>query len=95
LEDESRDAWERGGADALIVTGGGTGWSADPEHLRRVHSIVPRAPLLIGSGTTLETLPTFLPEASGFIVGTALKKNSKINPARVRAFVAALAKARN
>jgi hypothetical protein len=86
LEDESRDAWERGGADALIVTGGGTGWSADPEHLRRVHSIVPRAPLLIGSGTTLETLPTFLPEASGFIVGTALKKNGKINPARVRAF---------
>jgi len=94
LEDESRDAWERGGADALIVTGGGTGWAADPEHLRRVHSIVPRAPLLIGSGTTLETLPTFLPEASGFIVGTALKKNGKIDPARVRAFVAALTKAR-
>ena len=94
LEDEARDAWERGGADALILSGAGTGHGTDPDHLRRAHSAVPRAPLLIGSGTTLENLREFLPEASGFIVGTALKRSGKIDPARVRAFVRALAKAR-
>ena len=93
IEDEARDAWERGGADALILSGAGTGHGTDPDHLRRAHSAAPRAPLLIGSGTTLENLHEFLPEASGFIVGTALKRNGRIDPARVRAFVRALAQA--
>jgi membrane complex biogenesis BtpA family protein len=94
IEDEARDAWERGGADALILSGAGTGHGTDPDHLRRAHSAAPRAPLLIGSGTTLENLHEFLPEASGFIVGTALKRSGKIDPARVHAFVRALANAR-
>ena len=94
IEDEARDAWERGGADALILSGAGTGHGTDPDHLRRAHSAAPRAPLLIGSGTTLENLHEFLPEASAFIVGTALKRSGKIDPARVRAFVRALANAR-
>jgi len=94
IEDEARDAWERGGADALILSGAGTGHGTDPDHLRRAHSAAPRAPLLIGSGTTLENVHEFLPEASGFIVGTALKRAGKIDPARVRAFVRALAQTR-
>jgi len=93
IEDEARDAWERGGADALILSGAGTGHGTDPDHLHRAHAAAPWAPLLLGSGTTLENLREFLPEASGFIVGTALKRSGKIDPARVRAFVRALAKA--
>lgn len=93
LEDEARDAWERGGADALILSGSGTGHGTDPDHLRRAHAAAPGAPLLIGSGTTLENLHEFLPEASGFIVGTALKRSGKIDPTRVRALVQALARA--
>jgi len=92
IEDESRDAWERGGADALILSGAGTGHGTDPDHLRRAHSAAPRAPLLLGSGTTLENIGDYLPEASGFIVGTALKRAGRIDPARVRAFVRVLAK---
>ena len=92
IEDEARDAWERGGADALILSGCGTGHGTDPEHLRRAHSAAPRAPLLIGSGTTLETLGSFLPEASGFIVGTALKKEGKLNAGLVRSFVRSLSR---
>ena len=93
IEDEARDAWERGGADALILSGCGTGHGTDPAHLRRAHSAAPRAPLLIGSGTTLETLGSFLPEASGFIVGTALKKDGKLNAGLVRSFVRSLSRA--
>ncbi|NCY21714.1 phosphorybosylanthranilate isomerase, partial [bacterium] len=52
-----------------------------------------RAPLLIGSGTTLENIEDYLPETSGFIVGTALKRSGRIDPARVRSFVRALAQA--
>ena len=92
LEDEARDAWERGGADALILSGAGTGHGTDPDHVRRAHTSAPRAPLLLGSGTTLDNLADYLPEASGFIVGTALKRAGKIDPARVRAFVRALAR---
>ena len=93
IEDEARDAWERGGADALILSGAGTGHGTDPDHLRRAHAAAPHAPLLIGSGTTLDNLADYLPETSGFIVGTALKRAGKIDPARVRAFVRALARA--
>ena len=92
LEDEARDAWERGGADALILSGAGTGHGTDPDHVRRAYAAAPRAPLLIGSGTTLENLVDYLPETSGFIIGTALKRSGKIDPTRVRAFVRALAK---
>ena len=94
IEDEARDAWERGGADALILSGAGTGHGTDPDHLRRAHTAAPRAPLLIGSGTTLENIEDYLPETSGFIVGTALKRSGRIDPACVRSFVRALAKAR-
>jgi membrane complex biogenesis BtpA family protein len=94
LEEEARDAWERGGADALILSGAGTGHGTDPDHVRRAHSAAPKAPLLIGSGTTLENIADYLPETSGFIVGTALKRSGKIDPAHVRAFVRALAKTR-
>lgn len=93
IEDEARDASERGGADALILSGAGTGHGTDPDHVRRAHSAAPLAPLLIGSGTTLANIADYLPETSGFIVGTALKRAGKIDPARVRAFVRALAKA--
>jgi len=93
IEDEARDAWERGGADALILSGAGTGHGTDPDHIRRAHAAAPRAPLLIGSGTTLGNLADYLPETSGFIVGTALKRAGKIDSSRVRAFVLALTRA--
>lgn len=92
LEDEARDAWERGGADGLILSGAGTGHGTDPDHLCRARASVPNAPLWVGSGATLQSLSDFLPQASGFIVGTALKRGGRIDPDRVRAFTRALAR---
>ena len=92
IEDEARDAWERGGADALILSGSGTGHGTDPEHLRRAHAAAPRAPLLVGSGATLDNIPDFLPYASALIVGTALKKDGKLHAGLVRSFVRSLSR---
>jgi hypothetical protein len=45
---------ERGLADALIVTGPATGAAPEPADLARVRERVPAAPLLVGSGLTVE-----------------------------------------
>ena len=73
IADEAADLLHRNGADALIVSGGGTGQPASPDDARRVKSVAGDAPVLIGSGATPESLRSFLPHADGFIVGTALK----------------------
>lgn len=99
LGDESlaaaaRDAWERGAADALIVSGAGTGLPALAADVETVRKICPKAPVLIGSGLTVNNVREFLPWINGAIVGSSLKKNGKIgNPVdatRVRALVRAM-----
>lgn len=94
LADEVNDLVARGGADALIVSGGATGQRADLAEARAVKAAAGGVPLLIGSGVTAETLEEFLPEADGFIIGTALKRDGRVdNPVdrqRVAALVARL-----
>jgi membrane complex biogenesis BtpA family protein len=65
----------RGLADALIVSGAGTGKPAALDDLRRVKAAAPDRPLLVGSGATPETTRELLSVADGLIVGTCLKKN--------------------
>ena len=93
IEDAARDAVERGLADALIVTGTGTGHATDLDDARRVRAVLPDTPLLIGSGVTAETARETLAVADGAIVGTALKAGgvtaAPVDPERVRRFVAA------
>ncbi|PSP72101.1 phosphorybosylanthranilate isomerase [Halobacteriales archaeon QS_3_64_16] len=72
---------ERGGANAVIVSGAGTGEAVDGDVLDRV--IEHRdargldVPILIGSGLTPETAPELLSLADGAIVGTALKRDGE------------------
>lgn len=75
IEDAARDTWERGHADALIVSGGGTGLPTSGEDIRRVKAAVPDAPVFIGSGLTRENAAALLAIADGAIVGTALKRD--------------------
>jgi membrane complex biogenesis BtpA family protein len=83
----------RAGADALIVSGAGTGKQTDLAAVGRVRAGVPDRPVWIGSGVTSETVRDCLEAADGVIVGTALKQGGRttapIDPARVRAFLRA------
>jgi membrane complex biogenesis BtpA family protein len=93
IGDSARDAVHRGLADALIVSGSGTGEAADRADLERVRAQCPAAKLLLGSGVSLANLADYLPLADGFIVASSLKRDGKLrNPVDVRR-VAALARA--
>ena len=93
IEDSARDTLERGVADALIISGSGTGLAADVAEVQRVRRACPAAKILLGSGVNLANIRSFLPLADGFIVGTSLKRASRLsNPIhRAAAVVAAVA----
>jgi predicted TIM-barrel enzyme len=80
-------------ADALIVSGTGTGLAAELKDVEHVRRACPSARLLLGSGVTLANARDFLPVADGFIVGTSLKVGGQVgNPVDIKR-VAALARA--
>ncbi len=74
LQDEVDDLIERALADAVIVSGAGTGKKTDPNKVREVKKFARQTPVFIGSGITAETIKQF-DAADGFIVGTSLKKD--------------------
>jgi len=90
---EVEDLVHRGGADALIVTGRGTGKAAAVDEIRQVKAAADPCPVLLGSGVDDRTIADFTPEADGFIVGSSLKTDgrptSPVDPARARRLVEA------
>ena len=96
LEDAAHDTLERGLADALIVSGVGTGKAAYIGDVERVRNACPHAKILLGSGVNVANVKDFLRIADGVIVGSSLKKDGKLaNPVdakRVAALVKAMAK---
>lgn len=96
IEDAAHDTVERGLADALIVSGVGTGRAADMEDVERVRRACPKTKLLLGSGVTVENAHDYLRLADGIIVGTSLKQNGKlanpVDPKRVAALARAMSK---
>jgi len=93
LADAARDAWERGLADALIVSGTATGGTIDPDDVEAVRRAAPDAPVLMGSGVTAATVRSALGTAHAVIVGSALEADGRaggpVELARVRALVQA------
>lgn len=93
IEDSAHDTLERGLADALIISGTGTGRVADIADVERVRTACPTAKILLGSGITTENIGKFLRYADGVIVGTSLKVGGKlfnpVDPKRVAALVKA------
>jgi uncharacterized protein len=95
IEDSARDTLERGLADALIISGTGTGAPVVPNDLKRVRAACPSAKIMLGSGVTVENVSDYLSLADGFIVGTSLKmKGAVANPVDPKR-VAALSRALN
>ncbi|MDZ4774286.1 MAG: BtpA/SgcQ family protein [Planctomycetota bacterium] len=72
------DTHQRGLADALIVSGAGTGQAPDTQRVTDVRTILPRAPIYLGSGVTIENARDLLEDADGAIVGTALKCEGRV-----------------
>ncbi|MFN4244111.1 MAG: BtpA/SgcQ family protein [Tepidisphaerales bacterium] len=94
--DEVEDMLLRGLADALIVSGSGTGKPTDPQKLAAVRAAADRTvrrkvPVLVGAGVTPESLPTLARYADGFIVGSSLKHHgfaaAPVDPSRVKALM--------
>jgi membrane complex biogenesis BtpA family protein len=62
-------------ADGLIVSGPATGAAASPAEVRAVVDGV-RLPVLVGSGLSADNLPQFA-HATGFIVGSSVKRGGR------------------
>ncbi|MEY2465906.1 MAG: uncharacterized protein QOD03_427 [Verrucomicrobiota bacterium] len=78
IEDAARDTLERGLADALVVSGTGTGEAADISDVERVRRACPTAKILLGSGVMIENVQKYS-RADGFIVGSSLKRDGKLS----------------
>ncbi len=84
LPDEVEDTVSRGRADAIIVSGAGTGKPTAVSTLREVKQAAGPAPVFVGSGVSLESISDLAPLADGLIVGTAFKENGVVtNPVSV------------
>ena len=94
IEDEVDDTLRRGLADALIVSGAGTGKVTDADHVRRVQAAARDAMVFVGSGATATNIARYRDTAAGFIVGTAFKGDglatNPVDAERVRELMAAL-----
>lgn len=84
------DAWRRGRADALIVSGPGTGEPTEGSDLEAVRTAVPEATILVGSGTTPGTVRSLLGAADGVIVGSAIMHDGRAGAGIDRSRAAAL-----
>src|SRR5262249_39134023 len=88
IADEVDDTVERALADALVVSGAGTGKPTELSKVKAVKEAAGKTPVFIGSGITAETIANYLAVADGFIVGTAIKKDGQVkntvDPRRVK-----------
>jgi membrane complex biogenesis BtpA family protein len=88
------DTIERGGADAVIVSGAGTGSAPDMSRLETVRAAVgPEVRVAVGSGATSETMSDLAAVADTIIVGSATKVDGDatkpVDPERAGALVRA------
>ena len=93
LRAEIADLIERGGADAIIVSGEATGQALDNDELREARAAAGATPVLAGSGATAATIGEILTQADAAIVGTSLKRDgiatNPVDAERVRRLIAA------
>lgn len=92
LIDATNDLVERAAADAVVVSGVGTGSPADLDDLSTVAE-TSHLPVFLGSGVTIDNVGVMLDHADGAIVGTSVKvegvPTNPVDPAAAAAFIAA------
>jgi len=93
LAQAAADTWERAGADALIVSGSGTGHAPDLDRFREVADAVPDAPVVAGSGAHPGNVADLATLCDHVIVGTYLERDgvpgAPLDPDRVESFAEA------
>ncbi len=90
------DTVERGLADAVIVSGSGTGAEPDVEVAREIRAALPKGMrVVIGSGANVGNLARLVDLADTLIVGSGVKvdndPSNRVDPLRAMAFVEAAA----
>lgn len=89
----ARETIERGLADAIAISGWGTGSPPRLEDLKLAAEVAGDTPVLIGSGATWDNIDKLMSVADGVIVASSLKRNGAIaepiDPIRVQSFVEA------
>jgi uncharacterized protein len=93
IAQDAEEAYLRGRADALIVTGSASGAVPDTADLEAVHNALPEAPLVAGSGLTPDNAPEIFRHARAAIVGTWCKEGGDISAPVDRSRVERLADA--
>jgi hypothetical protein len=93
LAEEARELRERGRADCVLVTGGGTGFPADPALAEELREVLPDTPILVASGVNAENAAFWASRVDGAIVGSALMRDGKagagVDPKRAHEFMEA------
>jgi hypothetical protein len=74
----AHDLRERGLADAIVVSGKSTGEAAELGKLDLLRSVLPDAPLVIGSGLTKRNAAEMAEIADAAIVGTSIKRRGAV-----------------
>lgn len=91
IEYAVEDCYERGLADAVIITGRKTGGPTDPEDVSRVRQALPKVPLIVGSGVSLDNIESYLGNVDGIIIASSLNVNGGVenhpDPKRISAFM--------
>lgn len=92
VQNETQDAIERGLADAVVVSGAGTGRDVPQDRLATVARVAHACgvPVYVGSGVTHDTAAELLSVADGAIVGSALKTDENVHEPVEQTRVAAL-----
>lgn len=93
LDSDVHDVISRGRADAIIVSGTGTGAETDTRDLERAQATANGAvPVWIGSGVSPDNVPVLLESADGLIVGSVFKYEgvveNAVDPDRVAELMA-------
>ena len=92
IGDTARETIERGLADAVIISGIGTGYATDFADVELARLALPKSKILVGSGINTHNVGEYLRHVDGIIVGSSLKFKGKLSAHVDQKRVAALAK---
>ena len=98
IAERARSAVVSSLADVILVSGPMAGEQPPIQVVQKVKEAIPAVPVFLNTGAREDNIIEFLGEADGVIVGSSLKEEgytwNKVDPVRVRTFMARVAEAR-